>query len=205
MSAQPAHAACPSPRRTERRLHSRVAVALLGRYMLSDRQEYPCQSVDLSPGGGRVIAPVRGEIGERVVLYWEHLGRVEGRIVRHLPDGFTFSICATMRKRDKIASLLTWLASRRSLGLPEDRRHERIAPRKTASILKLENGREYSVRITDVSLSGAALSIGQKIPLGTAVTLGSTPAQVTRHLEGGIAIEFRLMLSPDRLDENIVL
>ena len=205
MSPRPDQAAYPSPRRTERRLHSRVAVALLGRYMLSDRHEYPCQSVDLSPGGGRVIAPVKGEIGERVVLYWEHLGRVEGRIARHLPDGFAFTICAAMRKRDKIASLLTWLANRRSLGLPEDRRHERIAPRQTASILKLENGREYEVRIRDVSLSGAALSTEQSPPIGAAVTLGSTPALVTRHLEDGIAAVSRGIRPPAGRDEGIAL
>ncbi|MFL5107382.1 MAG: PilZ domain-containing protein, partial [Xanthobacteraceae bacterium] len=30
----------------ERRRHSRMSVALLGRYMLADRQEYPCQTND---------------------------------------------------------------------------------------------------------------------------------------------------------------
>ena len=30
----------------ERRKHQRVRVNLLGRYMLSDRQEYPCQVVN---------------------------------------------------------------------------------------------------------------------------------------------------------------
>lgn len=205
MSAQFANSARPSARKLERRRHNRVAVALLGRYMLSDRQEYPCQTVDLSPGGGMVVAPVKGKLGERVVLYLEHIGRVEGEVTRHTAEGFGFSIAAAMRKRDKIASQLTWLANRQALGLPEDRRHERITPRSTANVLKLENGREYGVRIIDVSLSGAALSIEQKLPLGTSVVLGSTPGQVVRHFQGGLAVEFRLMLSPDRLDESVLL
>jgi hypothetical protein len=37
------------------------------------------------------------------------------------------------------------------------------------------------------------------------MTIGSTNGKVVRHFEGGIGIEFRLPLSPDRLDENIVL
>jgi hypothetical protein len=182
-----------------------VPVSLLGRYMLASRQEYPCQTVDLSPGGGLVVAPVRGAIGERVIVYLEHIGRVEGEITRHTPHGFAFSIAAAMRKRDKIASQLTWLSNRQVLGLPEDRRHERITPRASASTVRLENGREFPVRIIDVSLSGAGVSIAQRLPLGTAVTLGSTPGQVIRHFQGGVAIEFRLALSPDRLDEGIVL
>ena len=34
----------------ERRRHQRVRVNLLGRYMMTDRNEYPCQVVNMSPG-----------------------------------------------------------------------------------------------------------------------------------------------------------
>lgn len=205
MSAQLASAPTTASRRIERRRFSRVDISLLGRLMLSDRREYPCRTIDLSPGGGLVAAPVHGKTGERVVLYLEHIGRVEGQVTRQTPEGFAFSIAAASRKRVKIASQLTWLANRQVLGLPEDRRHERIAPRSSANVLKLDNGREYGVRIIDVSMSGAALSTDQKLPLGTAVVLGRTPGQVVRHFPGGLAVEFRLMLSPDRLDEGIIL
>ena len=40
------------PLADERRRHQRVKVNLLGRYMLADRREYPCQVVDMSPGVG---------------------------------------------------------------------------------------------------------------------------------------------------------
>ena len=42
----------------ERRRHQRVKVNLLGRYMLADRREFPCQVVNMSPGGMALIAPV---------------------------------------------------------------------------------------------------------------------------------------------------
>lgn len=48
----------------ERRRHQRVKVSLVGRYMLADRREFPCQVVDMSPGGIAVIAPVVGKIGD---------------------------------------------------------------------------------------------------------------------------------------------
>src|SRR5262249_23040477 len=66
----------------ERRRFQRVRVNLLGRYMLSNRNEYPCQVANMSPGGMAVIAPVSGQEGERVIAYIDHLGRLEGKIVR---------------------------------------------------------------------------------------------------------------------------
>jgi hypothetical protein len=193
-------------RKLERRRHQRVAVALLGRYMLEDRREYPCQTLDISPGGALLMAPVRGRIGERVITYLEHLGRVEGEITRHIPQGFAMTIAAAPRKRDKLASQLTWLANRQALGLPEDRRHERLTPHVAATTIRTEGGRELRARIIDVSMSGAAISVDGTLPaIDTAVTVGSTNAKVVRHFQGGMAVEFRLPLSPDRFDESIVL
>jgi hypothetical protein len=189
----------------ERRRHHRVRVALLGRYMLANRQEYACQTTDMSPGGLSLLAPVRGAVGERIVIYLEHIGRIEGEITRYTSEGFALSFSATIRKRDKIASQLTWLINRHSLGLPEDRRHERITPRNPAVEMKLDDGRSVAVRLIDVSLSGAAVSTEEKLPLGLGVTLGRTAGKVVRHFQGGIAIEFSSQLAADRFDDRVVL
>jgi hypothetical protein len=204
---QTAALAQPQPRQLERRRYNRMKVALLGRYMLSDRREYACQTIDMSPGGISLVAPVKGSVGERIVLYLEHIGRIEGEITRHTAHGFAVSISATIRKRDKLASQLTWLGNRHELGLPEDRRHERIVPRNPVCEVRLESGRLLVARLIDVSMSGAAVSIEDKdrLAIGTAVTVGKTPGKVVRHFQGGMAIEFLLSLSPDRFDENLVL
>jgi PilZ domain len=195
----------PTLRHTERRRHRRVPIALLGRYMLPNREEYPCQTVDMSPGGLLLTAPVNGALGERIVVYLEHLGRLEGEITRHTDDGFAVAIGGTARKRDKLASQLTWLANRQALGLPEDRRHERVIPRQPATTVKTDAGRVVPARLIDVSLSGAAVSIDDRPPLGASVMVGRTAAKVVRHFQGGVAVEFTLPLSPDRFDEGIVL
>jgi hypothetical protein len=96
----------------ERRRHQRVRVNLLGRYMLADRREFPCQVINMSPGGMALVAPVVGNPGERVIAYVDHLGRLEGVIARKMENGFAMSIAATSRKRDKLAAQLTWLANR---------------------------------------------------------------------------------------------
>ena len=76
------------------------------------------------------------------------------------------TISATPRlKRDKLAAQLAWLANRNILALPEDRRHGRIVPRNPITRLVLPNGLNVSVRIIDVSQSGAGIAADQRPPI----------------------------------------
>src|ERR1700752_4064257 len=161
------------PLSEERRRFQRVRVNLLGRYMLADRREFPCQVSDMSPGGMALTAPVCGAVGERVVAYIDHLGRLEGTIVRVVPNGFAMTISATPRKRDKLAAQLTWLANRDILGLPEDRRHGRIVPRNPVGRLVMPNGVNLTCRIINFSKSGAGIASDQRPQIGALVTLGT--------------------------------
>jgi PilZ domain len=187
----------------ERRRFQRVRVNLLGRYMLADRREFPCQVLNMSPGGIALLAPVVGQPGERVIAYVDHLGRLEGTIARLIANGFAMTIAATARKRDKLAAQLTWLANRHILNLPEDRRHGRITPRNPAARLILPNGVNIACRVIDISQSGAAIATDQRPELGGPITIGKTTGRVVRHLEDGIAIEFTRLQHPDFLEENV--
>jgi PilZ domain len=187
----------------DRRRHQRVKVNLLGRYMLPDRREFPCQVINMSPGGMALIAPVGGAPGERVIAYVDHLGRLEGQIARVFQNGFAMTISATARKRDKLAAQLTWLANRHILGLPEDRRHGRIVPRNPVGRLVLPNGVNLTCRVIDVSQSGAGIASKERPPIGALVTLGKVQGRVVRHLEDGFAIEFTRLQHEDFLEENV--
>jgi hypothetical protein len=193
------------PLAEERRRHQRVKVNLLGRYMLADRREFPCQVIDMSPGGMALIAPVAGEPGERIIAYVDHLGRLEGVIARRIENGFAMTIAATVRKRDKLAAQLTWLANRSILNLPEDRRHGRFVPRNPMARLVLPNGTNVGCRIIDLSASGAAIKIADDLrpPVGSAVTIGKTQGRVVRHIEDGFAVEFTRLQHPDFVEENV--
>lgn len=186
----------------ERRRHQRVRVNLLGRYMLADRTEYPCQVVNMSPGGMALIAPVCGNVGDRVIAYVDHLGRLEGKIARMLQNGFAMTIAATPRKRDKLAAQLTWLANRSILNLPEDRRHGRFVPKVVTARLIMPNGTNVGIRIIDLSLSGAGIATANRPEVGSLVTLGKIPGRVVRHLEEGFAMEFTRLQHPDSIEEN---
>ena len=190
------------PHAEERRRHQRVRVNLQGRYMLADRREFPCQVVNISPGGIALIAPVSGAVGDRVIAYVDHLGRLEGKIARQLQNGFAMTIAATPRKRDMLAAQLTWLANRSILNLPEDRRHGRFVPKVTDARLILPNGTNVGVRLLDLSLSGAGIGTPARPEIGSHVTIGKIPGRVVRHLEQGFAIEFQRMQHPDSVEEN---
>ena len=189
----------------ERRRHQRVKVVLPGRYMLEDRREYPCQTIDISPGGVAFAGVAKGGIGERVIAYLNQIGRVEGTIARHFGQGFAIQMKLPVIKREKLADQLTWLANRQALGMAEDRRHERIPPRFSHTTLRLANGQEHLAKLVDISISGAALAVAARPPIGSAVVIGETAAQVVRHFEGGIAVEFNRLFPTETFDENITL
>jgi c-di-GMP-binding flagellar brake protein YcgR len=204
MTLTQAHRQRSLMRRHDRRRYQRVKVSLLGRFMLEDRHEYPCQTVDISPGSAALITPVVGRLGERVIVYVDHLGRIEGEIVRIHDGGFAMTINATMRKKDKLAAKLTWLANRHELNLPEDRRHGRVTPSRPSATLTLPDGRVYQARIIDLSLSGAALGVEASLPIGAPLMVGKLRATVIRVFEEGIAVEFATMQTLESLDQNLV-
>jgi c-di-GMP-binding flagellar brake protein YcgR len=189
---------------SQERQFQRVDLTLFGRYMLANRQEFPCQILNMSPGSAALMTPKTGQIGERVVAYIDHVGRLEGVILRHFDGGFAMSVNATERKRDKLAAKLTWLANRHELKLPEDRRHERIVPRQRSAEVRLEDGRSYRARIVDLSLSGAAIEIEVRPAIGTVLWLGNMRGRVVRHFEEGVAIEFAVVQNRDSLERFLI-
>lgn len=192
--AQPA-----GPKQYDEGAFQRVSVNLAGRLMLANHDEFECTATDMSPGDVLFTCEARPRSGERIIAYIDHVGRLEGTVARLAENAFVIKINATDRKREKLAAQLTWIANKHELGLPEDRRHDRLAPRKTLTELTLDDGTKYVCRIIDLSLSGAAVDTESRIPLGTSVQLGGMKGRVVRHFQEGMAIEFLGVQSRDAL------
>src|SRR6202020_850049 len=191
------------PSAEERRRFQRVKVYVLGRYLLPDRREFPCQVINMSPGGLAMLAPGIGNVADRGIAYLDHIGRVEGKITRIIDAGVAMSVGATPRKRDKLAAQLTWLANRDILNLPEDRPHDRIVPRNPITVLTLDNGSTMTRRIIDMSLSGAAIAAENRPPLKSLVMLGRVQSRVVRNLEEGFALEFVHEQLAETLEDSV--
>ena len=169
--------------------HSRVNISVQGRFMCADHYEHECSVGSMSPIEAVMSCAVRPKIGERIIAYLDHVGRIEGEVIEAGPRNFVISINATERKRDRLSAQLTWLANKRAFGLPDDRRHERVVPGNPASEIRLD-GCSYSCRIIDLSVSGAAVEVDIRPAFGAPVALGAMRGRVVRHFEEGIAIEF---------------
>ena len=152
----------------------------------------------MSPFDAIVSCGTRPETGERIVAYVDYIGRIEGKVTEVSGRSFTISLNATDRKRDKLSAQLTWLANKHELGLPEDRRHERVSP---ASEIRLDDGRRYPCRIIDLSVSGAAVEIDVRPAFGTMVLLGNMRGRVVRHFQEGIAMEFMTLQPEDAINQ----
>ncbi len=187
----------------ERRRYQRVKLSLLGRCMFTDRRECPCQLLEISPGDAVFISPLSGTIGERVIAYIDNLGRIEGVILERIEHGFVMTISASPRKRDRLADTLTWLANRHVLDLAEDRRHIRRVPRQAQTMIVLADGTQTPSRVIDMSLSGAAVAVATRPPIGTVVRLGRLRARVVRHFDEGIGVEFMRVISDAAIEQTI--
>ena len=194
----------PDPAEVERRHDQRVEVCLLGRFMRSDRQEFDCESIDASPNGVAFSSDAGVQHGERIVAY---LNRSDGS-----RDGSRESSRRLCNPDERAAHQARQAGqptgvAREAPGawLPQDRRHERIAPRDRYTILQLPNGREYTATLIDISMSGAALNVDCEPPIGARVIVGATPAEVVRHVNCGIAVEFLSPLPAEEFGESTTI
>jgi hypothetical protein len=185
----------------ERRKDVRVELSLPGRYMLRDRHEYPCTTIDISPTSVALRGIEQGLIGERIVAYISQLGRIEGRIARHFGKCFAFEVEAPPSKRDQLAGRIARLMQRRPLVGPENRQDVRVVPYHDGATLRTSDGQGHPATLIDVSTRGAALNVEVAPPIDSPVMLGKTPARVVRHFQGGVALAFDEQLPEETFAE----
>jgi len=174
----------------DKRVHRRIGISLAGRYMLANRQEYRCRTLDISVGGLSIRGYEKGTLGDTVILYIDEIGRIEGKIVRHLDKGFAISFSPSPAKRQRLLEKLTWLMNKDKLEGDETRRFTRHLPPVSETKFFLPDGRAYPCKIIDMSISGASIEIEIIPAVGAEITLGKMKGRVIRHHDSGIAVEF---------------
>jgi len=188
-----------SPR--DMRRHRRLPLSLAGRFMRADRNEFTCQLKNISVGGAAVISPHAPEIGERVIAYFDHLGGLEGVVIRHTPEGFAFAFKVTEYKREKLSAQIMWLVNRGDFPEEAGRLHERTGTRGRRTTLRVEDV-IIDVELLDLSASGASLGTPARPSIGSFVVAGKTRAIVRRHHEQGIGVQFLTLQSPEALRDS---
>lgn len=173
----------------DERRHRRIVISLPVRFMFQDGVEQRALLFDMSPGGVSLTSESRPDIGTRAVLYIEDIGRCEGVVARHHAYGFALRLTTTQNRRDRIAERLTYHANRHRLREEDLRVHERTEiDHETRCILP--DGADMPCRVIDLSLTGAAIAIAKRIPIGTEIAVGRMQGRVVRHIPQGIAVRF---------------
>ena len=173
----------------DRRRHFRVDLDLGGRFLL-DEADHSLITRNVSCGGALLSAQILPPEGQAIVCYFDDLGRVAARVVRHVEDGFAVTFESSAHKRDKLADRLVWLVNHKKFELQD----ERAAPRKAAggpALVTRANGSKLQCRVIDISLTGAAFEYKGAAPfVGEIVRAGSLKGEVVRSVSNEFAIHF---------------
>ncbi len=175
----------------DRRAYERKAIEKQARFSVNGGAEASALLTDISKGGLFMMTDAEANIGDKVVIYPDELGRLEGTIVskRSGGVGVEFAISDSYRefldKRIKAA-----LAGGSYLRLADRRSNLRSALNIEAPVRMVANGECFICRIDNISEGGAAISSSQRPYVGAQIRVGSIPGKVLRHTENGFTVQF---------------
>lgn len=175
---------------------SAVPRVLFGRFMLPDMSEHPCQVGEINANGVKLMTSTPVESGTSIIAYLDDIGRVDGEVSGQVDGGFHLDFKLTGARRERMEKRIDWLINSN----PEQRRHDRFAPKQAASHISLADGREYACEVIDISVSGAAIKCQVLPSIGTYVNLGKMRGRVVRYTSDGFAIEFLRKMDPSNLE-----
>lgn len=174
-----------------------------GRYVLGDQPTRPgvnvfaCRLRTMSTTGFVIAAPVIGPVGAVVTASFAPFGEVQGRIARHVADGFA----VTLERADSgLAERIEAFRHKPWAGEGEKRGEERLMPAEPRSVLILEDGTVLPCLIIDYSASGAAISADTVPAIGAPITVGHVAASVVRLVEVGFAVHFDNLQPADEIE-----
>ena len=83
----------------DQRMHKRVQIELGVRFLLANGAEHTGSVLNISGGGVLIAARVTPNVGDRVIVYVDEIGRLEGNVVRQTEDAFALSLTVPQVKR----------------------------------------------------------------------------------------------------------
>lgn len=172
----------------EKRRHRRVELVLPARFMLPDETEYEATLQNISAGGLMLKSDTQPDMGTQIIVYVQDIGRLEGEVVRHIPDGFAISFKFAEKLRERVVEKLTHKINAALTGV-EQRATVRHESNEKAHLM-LADGSEIECRVLDMSLGGVSLAVSLRPPVGELIHIGKMSGRVVRHHEHGIGVAF---------------
>jgi hypothetical protein len=173
----------------EQRRYPRMRISLAGQFMDKDRLEHEVMVLDLSGGGLSARTTAALAVGEPVIARIPLINHVAGVVTRMTEHGFAMRFdhgdAGAARIQRRLEALIAD-AERDSEGI---RQEERITPLRKFVAITYE-GQEQIVRVSDVSISGAAFESRAVPPIGATLRLGQREATIIRRTPTGAAVRF---------------
>jgi hypothetical protein len=178
------------PEQENRRKYERAAVSLDGQlFVPAEESEQPCQIVDLSAGGARVVCEDVPPVATYVILYVNGFGRFPAVTTRYEDGAMGLRFDMTELKRDRLIAQIRAYLQAGITGVTDLRRYHRMSAPAEGMFLRAD-GREAHCNIRDVSLQGVFLETSSRPLIGEVIRLGHHHGRVMRHEPEGIAIQF---------------
>lgn len=165
---------------TDDRQWRRVRVVLKGTCLTPDRREHPCELVEVSAGGVKLMTGAPLEVNARIVLLTDGLGRLEGRVLRLVKGGAAVALRCSDKKRERIVECLTWTAHEQGVRMQDQRRSPRFPVEGRTGVEALENGDCFTAGMIDVSATGMLLTAPEPPEIGAKLRVMARHAIVVR-------------------------
>lgn len=183
----------PKPKRpragVEQRESPRRAVDLSGDLIVpAEKITLPCRVLNLSKGGASIRCDHPLPPHTYVILCLDGFGRLEGLTRRHADGEIGLQFVVKKATRDRAA---------RNGVL---RRHTRLASISKVRVT-LDDGRDVSCEVIDVSMRGLCLRTKARPPVNQVISIGKKQGHVVRHHSEGIAVEFAATSAGQRHDD----
>ena len=178
-----------TPQGRERRKFERFELSVPARFLCRGDEEMVGELLDVSQGGLAIATEARPPLGTDTVLYIEDIGRMQGKVVRHLNNGFAVQFEASDAKRQRLAAKLAWLNNRDEEEPPPSEISVSTEPTGPVRFTR-DDGTESECKVLDMSVDGVWLQVEPRPPVGEVIQIGRMRGRVSRHHQTGIAIEF---------------
>jgi PilZ domain len=175
-----------SPNIVERRKAERVPLTLRGRYMLSDGEEFLCQTIDVSAVGIALEGYIVPDLGELIIVYLDELGRVEGRVARRGDGWFAIDARTSQSRIRRIEQKIAALSGK----TPAMAAVTPTSEKTRSAILRTDFGQEFSVQVSDETPTRVKVLTHLKLQPSTRVTLNELRGVVGLSSQDCFLVEF---------------
>ncbi|MCH8476271.1 MAG: hypothetical protein LAT55_13705 [Opitutales bacterium] len=167
---------------------------LPGRILTSSNKELPCALQSINDYRCLVQCDENLEIGESLILLFDKMGRLEGRVGIGYDQSFGINLTSSPYKRADIRARIDWIRKYQNDEISERRQGERVPGSGRHVLLRCPDQAGERMPLIDISRTGAHVQTANKPVIGEKIFVGRYAAKVVRHTEEGIAVNFCLKI-----------